>query len=135
MSIDVIWQESSRFRVVSESGFEFHVDADNQSAPCPTEVLLAALGACSATDVVAQLQEQGVELKALRNQVRYTLTDTSPQLYETATLHFTVTAREVTRIQVDQAARNAIEKYCHVCLMLQPRIKISHSVDIIQIDA
>ncbi len=51
MSINIKWDGDCRFKVSTEGGFTFNVDATSETAPCPTEVLLSALGSCSATDV------------------------------------------------------------------------------------
>ncbi|MGF1682169.1 OsmC family protein [Photobacterium minamisatsumaniensis] len=131
MAISVSWVEDCQFNVVTEDKFEFTVDADGKKAPCPTEILLSALGSCSATDVVMGLQEQGVVLKHLENKLTYTLTESSPRLYESVNLHFIVEAENVTEAQVSAAAKNALEKYCHVCLMLQPKITVTHTVAIV----
>lgn len=131
MSIDVSWLSDSKFRIVTENGFELSADAENKYAPCPTEILLSALGSCSATDVVLGLQKQGVKLEQLTNKVSYTLTSQAPKLYESINLHFSVKGEVVTKSQIRTAAQDAINKYCHVCLMLQSQINISCSVEII----
>ncbi|MGF1703615.1 OsmC family protein [Photobacterium makurazakiensis] len=131
MALSVSWVEDCQFNVVTEDKFEFTVDADGKQAPCPTEILLSALGSCSATDVVMGLQEQGGVLKHLENKLTYTLTASSPRLYKSVNLHFIVEADNVTEAQVSAAAKNALEKYCHVCLMLQPKITVTHTVEII----
>jgi putative redox protein len=130
MSIDVTWLQDCQFEITTEKGFKFRADADNEHAPCPTEILLSALGSCSATDVVLELQKQGVEVIQLTNKLTYTLTQQSPRLYDTANLHFIAKAAAVTEQQVLAAAADAIEKYCHVCLMLQPKIAISCSAEV-----
>ncbi|PSW20549.1 osmotically inducible protein OsmC [Photobacterium sanctipauli] len=132
MAVSVSWLEDCQFNVVTEDKFEFTIDADGKKAPCPTEVLLSALGTCSATDVVMGLQDEGVELRQFENKLTYTLTESSPRLYESVNLHFVVKAANVTEEQVSAAANNALEKYCHVCLMLQPKIKVTHSVEILK---
>ncbi|MQC33007.1 OsmC family peroxiredoxin, partial [Vibrio parahaemolyticus] len=48
MSINIKWDGDCRFKVSTEDGFTFNVDATSETAPCPTEVLLSALGSCSA---------------------------------------------------------------------------------------
>ncbi|WP_248386517.1 OsmC family protein [Vibrio sp. ED004] len=75
MSIKVQWNRECQFKVTTEGGFSFDIDATSNTAPCPTEVLLSALGGCSATDVVLLLQEKGFEVEALENSVTHTLTD------------------------------------------------------------
>jgi putative redox protein len=132
MSITVSWLKESQFKIITEKGFELSVDSENKYAPCPTEILLSALGSCSATDVVVDLQEQGVKLEQLSNEMSYTLTKQSPRLYKTVNLHFLVKGDGVTESQINSAIQKAIKKNCHVCLMLQPKIAISYSIEIIR---
>ena len=131
MSIQIHWQKACKFEVTTENGFKLAVDADSQSAPCPTEILLSALGSCSATDVVMGLQEQGIKIDSFSNTVTYTLTEQEPRLYKTANLHFAVKAQDVTEAQIKAAAEAAINHYCHVCLMSKPAIAISYTVEVL----
>lgn len=131
MSIEIQWQRDCQFKAKTEQGFELAIDADNGQAPCPTELLLTALGSCSTTDVVMGLQEQGVKIEALSNTISYTLTGQEPRLYQSVNLHFKVASKNVTKAQIEQAADKAINQYCHVCLMLKPAIEISYSFEII----
>ncbi len=131
MSIRVSWLKDCQFKITTSNGFEIHADADNKAAPCPTEILLSALGSCSATDVVMGLQESGVEIELFNSELTYTLTQSSPELYKSVNLHFTVKAKKVSEQQIASAATDAINKYCHVCLMLQPKINITFSIKII----
>ncbi len=130
MTINVNWQGDCRFKVITEGEFEVFIDADSKSAPCPTEILLTALGSCSATDVTLYFKDNGIELKALNNCLTYQLTKNEPRLYKSVNLHFSIEAK-VTESQVKTAIEEAINKYCHVCLMLQPTIDITYSVEII----
>ncbi len=136
MSISVSWLKDCEFKITTSDGFELLADADSKVAPCPTEILLSALGSCSATDVVMGLEEKGIKIESLTNTLTFTLTDSSPdsapQLYKTVNLHFTVKANNVTEQQIASAAENAINKYCHVCLMLQPTIDITFTVELIK---
>jgi len=54
MLTEIVWQGKCQFEVNSEDDFTFTVDADSKIAPCPTEVLLSALGTCSATDQLVE---------------------------------------------------------------------------------
>jgi putative redox protein len=130
MTIRVNWRKGCQFEVVTEQNFKLSVDAESETAPCPTEVLLSALGTCSATDVVLGLQEQGIEIISLRNELSYTLTEESPRLYKSVNLHFVVEGKNITEQQVSASANRAINKYCHVCLMLKPAIDITYSVEL-----
>lgn len=131
MSIRVSWQQDLTFLATSGNGHQFTIDADSNTAPCPTEVLLSALGSCSATDVLLGLQEEGAKISALSNEISYELTDEEPRLYKSANLHFTLKGEGIDGHRVKKAADNALNKYCHVCLMLQPKIALSYSFKII----
>lgn len=130
MSINVKWGGECQFSVTTEGGFNFNVDASSKTAPCPTEILLSALGSCSATDVVLILQEQGFEIQSLENNVTHTLTDDEPRLYKSANLHFVVQGQGISEADVVKAANEAVAKHCHVCLMLQPKIEITCSAEV-----
>ena len=131
MAINISWESGFHFNVVTESGFEISVDSDNQSAPCPTEILLSALGSCSATDVVAYFKERALELKSLSNCLTYELTESEPRLYKSVNLHFSIQGEGVSETLAQAAVEDAIKKYCHVCLMLKPSIDITYTIEIV----
>ncbi len=131
MAININWTGDCQFKVTTEKGFTVDIDSNGKVAPCPTEILLSALGSCSATDVVLALQDQGVKVESLRNTVTYTLTESKPRLYQSANLHFTVEGSEIAESELLSIAQEAVSKHCHVCLMLQPAIEISCSVVVV----
>ncbi len=61
------WAGEEKFQAVSPSGHAVPLDSDRQSnsAPGPMEMLLVALGACTATDVVVILQKKRQKLESL----------------------------------------------------------------------
>ena len=134
MSIQVDWQKACLFNVTTSNGSQLLVDAENGLAPCPTELLLSALGSCSATDVVLYLQEHGVDVEQLSNKLTYTLTDDEPRLYQSANLHFSAQGIGITTELLSSAAQQAVSHHCHVCLMLKPAIEISYSVEVVSGD-
>ncbi|RVU32732.1 OsmC family protein [Neptunomonas marina] len=130
MSIKVKWDGDCRFKVSTQGGFTFDIDATSNQALCPTEVLLSALGSCSATDVVLILQERGFEVKSLENQISFVLTESEPRLYKSANLHFVAKGTGLFESDILQAAEEAVKKNCHVCLMLAPAINITYSAKV-----
>lgn len=131
MAVNVSWQGDLRFNVMTESGFDVSIDSDNRTAPCPTELLLSALGSCSATDVAAYFKDRAIELKGLSNCLTYELTDSEPRLYKSVNLHFSIEGQGVTEALAQAAIEDAINKYCHVCLMLKPSINITYTIEIV----
>jgi putative redox protein len=63
----VKWIGAQEFVATSPSGHAVTIDSDRQSnkAPGPMELLLVALGACTATDVVIILEKKRQKLESL----------------------------------------------------------------------
>ena len=63
----VKWIGEQKFLGISPSGHAVALDSDRESnkAPGPMELLLVALGACTATDVVIILEKKRQKLDAL----------------------------------------------------------------------
>ena len=131
MSIEVNWQGELLFQASNEHGHSLSIDADSQFAQCPTEVLLSARGSCSATDVLLGVQEAGARVTRFSNRLTYELTDQEPRLYRSVNLHFIIEGSDISNAHLEAAARNALDKYCHVCLMLQPKMTLTYSYEIV----
>jgi putative redox protein len=63
----VKWIGQQKFVAISPSGHAITIDSDRQlnHAPGPMELLLMALGACTATDIVIVLEKKRQKLEAL----------------------------------------------------------------------
>ena len=63
----VMWIGEEKFVATSPSGHSIALDSDRMSnkAPSPMELLLMALGACTATDIVVVLKKKRQKLEAL----------------------------------------------------------------------
>src|SRR5882762_5524503 len=63
----VKWVGEEKFLATSPSGHAINFDSDRQSntAPGPMELVLMALGACTATDVVSILRKKRQKLESL----------------------------------------------------------------------
>jgi putative redox protein len=63
----VKWIGEQKFVAISPSGHAVAIDSDRESnkAPGPMELLLLALGACTATDIVIVLEKKRQKLESL----------------------------------------------------------------------
>jgi putative redox protein len=63
----VKWIGEQKFVAISPSGHAITIDSDRESnkAPGPMELLLLALGACTATDIVIVLEKKRQKLESL----------------------------------------------------------------------
>lgn len=122
----VTWIGEEKFLATSPSGHALAVDSDRASnkAPGPMELVLMALGACTATDVVSILKKKRQKLQSLEVVCSGERAADPPSVWVKLEVLYRL------RGQLDEAAvRRAIElseqKYCSVSAMLQKTAKLT----------
>ena len=130
------WIDGERFVALASSGHAIVIDSDRQrnTAPGPMELVLLALCACTATDVVMILSKKrepftGVEVRAEAERAQH-----PPAVYTAIKLIYTVSG-EVSAKAVEDAVRLSEEKYCSVSAMLKSTARITTEVHLRSEDA
>ena len=128
----VKWVEEQQFLGVTPSGHAVTIDADRErnSAPGPMELLLAALGACTATDVVIILGKKRQKLESLEVVVSGERATEPPTVWTKLEVVYKL------RGTLDEkAVRDAIQlsesKYCSVSAMLRKTAEVSFRYEIL----
>ena len=128
----VKWIEQEQFVAVTPSGHAVPMDSDRErnSAPGPMEMLLAALGACTATDVVVILGKKRQKLDALEVIVSGERATDPPRVWTTIEIVY-----KLRGVLNEKAVRDAIElsenRYCSVAAMLGKTAKITFRFEIL----
>src|SRR5713226_3380018 len=121
-----------QFLCLTPSGHSIPMDADRErnTAPGPMEMLLVALGACTATDVVVILGKKRQRLESLEVIVSGERATEPPRVW--------VKLESVYKLRGaldDKAVRDAIElsesKYCSVAAMLRKTAPIAFRYEIL----
>jgi putative redox protein len=116
----VQWIGEQKFVATSPSGHAITMDADGKSnkAPNPMELLLMALGACTAVDVVLILEKKRQKLEALNVVCSGNRAAEPPNVWTRFELLY-----QFRGTLEDAAVKRAIElseeKYCSVSAMLK----------------
>jgi putative redox protein len=120
------WIGEEKFVATSPSGHAVAIDSDRNSnkAPGPMELVLMALGACTATDVVIVLEKKRQKLESLE------VICSGERAAEPPTVWTKLEILYRLRGQLDDAAvKHAIqlseEKYCSVAAMLKKTASVS----------
>ncbi|MGH9775177.1 MAG: OsmC family protein [Candidatus Acidiferrales bacterium] len=127
----VRWTGAEQFLAMTPSGHEVRMDADREknSGPGPMEMLLVALGACTATDVVLILTKKRQKLTALEVVVSGERASEPPTVWTKLEIVYRLAGK-----LDDKAVRDAIElsetKYCSVAAMLGKTAAISYRYEI-----
>ena len=92
----------------------------------PKELLLLALGGCTASDVISILQKKRVPLDGLEIHVTAEQCDEYPQVFTRIHLEYVVRG-DIRPQDVERAIELSETKYCSVSAMLRPAIPITWS--------
>jgi putative redox protein len=128
----VKWIGDQKFVAISPSGHAITIDSDRATnhAPGPMELLLMALAACTATDLVIVLKKKRQKLESLEVLCSGERAPQPPEVWTTLEILYKL------RGQLDEAAvKHAIQlsedKYCSVAAMLKKTAAISWRYEIL----
>jgi putative redox protein len=107
-------------------------DEANNTGVSPSQVLLLALGACSAYDVVTILQKKRLQLSGLDIAVNGEQETDPPYTYRHIHVTFKPRGRGLTEKAVQQAIELSLEKYCSVAATISGKADISHNFEIME---
>jgi len=110
----------------------FDTDSTRSSAPSPVEILLVALGSCSAVDVIGILKKKRQKVTSYRVEVSGKRRDDFPRKYTSMHVHHIFTGSGISSQAVKQAIELSENKYCSVAATLRPRVEIQSTFEIIE---
>lgn len=128
----VKWTGEQTFLAISPSGHSVPVDSDRESnkAPGPMELVLMALGACTATDVVIVLQKKRQKLESLEVICSGERAANPPTVWTKLELLYRLRG-ELDETAVKRAIELSEEKYCSVSAMLRKTASLTWRYEIL----
>jgi putative redox protein len=119
---------------ISPSGHAQTLDTKHEraSAATPMELLLIALGSCTAVDVVSILKKKRERVTDYRVEVRGQRRDEHPRAYTRLEVRHILRGRNLSEKAVAQAIELSETKYCSVAATLRPTAEIVSSYEIIE---
>ncbi len=132
MQTRIRWAGGMAFDVDTGSGHRLRVDGPpdlggDNSGPRPMELLLVALGSCSAVDVVHILRKSRADVEDCEVIVDGTRADTDPKVFTHIHLEFVLRGQDLRDKLVERAVALSAEKYCSAARMLEQSCKITHA--------
>ena len=122
----VKWIGDQKFVATSPSGHALTVDSDRASnkAPGPMELVLLALGACTATDVVSILKKKRQKLESLEVICSGERAADPPTVWTKLEILYRLRG-QLDDTAVKHAIQLSEDKYCSVAAMLRKTAAIS----------
>ncbi|MEP6619893.1 MAG: OsmC family protein [bacterium] len=125
-SVHAVWRGDRRYEVGRQGETTILVDGTRADGPGPVDVLLGALGSCSAMDVVDFLEKRRTPVGALEVVVVAERRAAAPRRVLNATLTFHIHGAGIESVHAERAITLAIENYCSVASSLASDI-VLHS--------
>ena len=119
---------------ITPGGRALVLDTDSQrsSAPSPVELLLVALGSCTASDVASILKKKRQQVTSYTVEVTGERREEYPRSYTSMKVHHIVTGRAISAQAVAQAIELSETKYCSVSATLNRKVEIHSTFEIIE---
>jgi len=129
---NVQWIGDQKYVGISPSGHAVSLDADHKSntAPSPMELLLIALGACTASDVVTILEKKRQKLETLEVICSGERASEAPKVWTKLDILFRLRGT-LEESGVQQAIRLSEEKYCSVSATLKKSAELTWRYEIL----
>jgi putative redox protein len=119
---------------ISPSGHAVTLDVnhDRNSGPTPMELVLMAVGACTAVDVVSILEKKRQKVTNYRVEVRGERREEHPRAFTRLKIHHIVYGKNISEEAVKRSIELSDTKYCSVSASLRPGAEIITSYEIIE---
>ena len=120
------------FVAVTPSGHAQVLETNHEraSAATPMELLLLALGGCTAVDVISVLRKKRERVTSYRVEVRGERREEHPRAYTRMEVRHLLRGRNLSEKAVAQAIELSETKYCSVAATLRPGVQIVTSFEI-----
>jgi putative redox protein len=130
----ILFAGEDLFIGITPSGHAQTLDTNHEraSAATPMELLLIALGSCTAVDVISILRKKRQQVTEYRVEVRGARRAERPRSYSRLEVRHIVRGRNVSEKAVAQAIELSETKYCSVAATLRPTAEIVSSYEIIE---
>jgi putative redox protein len=130
--VKVNWQPGGRIFIGTDSTRHSVVlsTTDEGVGMKPSELLLVAVGSCTAVDVVNILEKKRIQLNSLEIQVSGEQDTDPPWTFRKIHIHYKLQGAELTDKAVEQAIQLSEEKYCSVSATVRATAEISTSYEI-----
>lgn len=97
------------------------------AAPGPMELVLIALGGCTASDVVHVLQKKRLKVDSFEVHLTGQRRDEHPRVYTKIHLEYVFEGEGLSQKDIEQAIELSQTKYCSVSAMIRKSAEISYN--------
>lgn len=120
----LVARSESRHWVVMDGSETF---GGSSAGSSPKELLMFALGGCTANDVIPILKKKRVPVEKLEIRVIGNVRDEHPQIFTDLHIEYIFYGDDLDTTAIETAINLSISKYCAVSAMLSGVVNLTHS--------
>jgi putative redox protein len=137
MGAKLSWKGRMSFTGIGRLGLEVPLGTSPESGGdddgfSPMELVLVALGGCTAMDVASILKKKQQDVTGFEIRVDGERAVTHPKVYTHITVEYIITGHQIDPMAVDRAVELSVTKYCSVQAMLKKSVPIDHKITILE---
>jgi putative redox protein len=99
----------------------------SDAGPRPKELILMALGGCTASDVVPILKKKHVPVEDFEVRIEANVREEHPQVFTDIHIEYVIYGTGIEARDVERAIELSMTKYCSATAMLRASVNITHS--------
>jgi putative redox protein len=131
------WKGNFRFEATTQKGLSILFDAPAEyggedTAPSPTETVLASLAACTGYDVVSILKKKRQNITGFSVETEAERNKEPPKVFTKIHIKYIVKGTNINKEAVERAIQLSYEKYCSVGAMLKKTAEVTTSYELRQ---
>lgn len=133
MKVALNYRADQEYEVVNESGNKVSIDmlpADEKKSHSPTQLLLSALVACAAVDIVSMIKKKRKTFVDLKGEAEGDRRDEHPRGFTNIHLKYFITSPDLTEEEAERIVDLSTTKYCSVAASISA--EQTHSFEIIR---
>ena len=124
VTVKLNWNGGTKFTGINAGRVETIIDGDHVDGASPVELLLEALGACSAVDVVVIMEKVKTPLARLEVVLDGDRRSKEPRYFESVRIKFDAWGKDINADKLMRAINLSIGKYCSVYHSLRTDLKL-----------
>lgn len=133
MKVELSYKGDEEFSVVNETGNVVDIDMlspDQKQHQSPTQLLLSALAACAAVDIVSMVKKRRKTFVDLKAETTGERREEHPRGFTKIHMKYSITSPDLTQEEADRIVDLATTKYCSVAASISA--EQTHEAEIVR---
>jgi len=135
MTSSLRYKADNEFEATNQAGNTVAIDMypqDEKKDQSPMDLLLSAVAACAAVDIVSMIKKKRRTFVDLKSETSGERAENHPKKFTKIHIKYMITSPDLTDKEAEKVIELAVNSYCSVASSLDPNIDLTHSFELIR---